>query len=390
MKDRAILYLAIAQTLVWAATFYSFPALLLRWEAAFGWTRSELTGAITLAVFISAGSSLIAGRLIDQNRGAIMMALSTFGGGVAVGLLAFVTELWQFYMLWAFIGIMNGCCLYEPCFALLTRARGANAKHSIIVITLFAGFASTLSFPLAHGLSGLYGWQSAVTVFSAMAMFIAAPLMYAGAHKVEKSGRVQYNDKSGNQQPKKFYSNFRFWFLGIGFAFGAILHGVTLHHLLPIIEDRGASSDTAVLAASFIGPMQVAGRLVMVAFERHISIRFITICCFTAMGMSSLMLLAAGASPGFIAAFVICFGGAYGVISIIRPLIARDILGDENFGAKSGGLAALYLIGSASAPYLGSLVWRSGGYDLVLSCLMMLAVIGFCLYLIADRNTGPK
>ena len=48
MKDRAVLYLAVAQMLIWAATFYSFPALLLRWETAFGWGREELTGAITL------------------------------------------------------------------------------------------------------------------------------------------------------------------------------------------------------------------------------------------------------------------------------------------------------------------------------------------------------
>ena len=47
---RAILLLAIGETLAWAAIFYSFPAMLLRWEADLGWSKAELTGAVTLGV----------------------------------------------------------------------------------------------------------------------------------------------------------------------------------------------------------------------------------------------------------------------------------------------------------------------------------------------------
>jgi len=386
MKDRSVLFLAVAQMLIWAATFYSFPAMLLRWEEAFGWGRGEITGAITLAVMISAATSLIAGRLIDRGNGAIMMASCALMGGIAIGLLSLVDELWQFYALWAFIGAMNGCCLYEPCFALVTRARGIDAKQGIILITLIAGFAGTLSFPLAHTMSDLFGWQSAVITYSIIASCIAAPLMYLGASEIENNPTSVFRHEIKRKPSVSVYRNNRFWFLGIGFSFGAVLHGVTLHHLLPIMQDRGASGDTAVLAASFIGPMQVAGRLVMLAFEKHVSLRLITICCFSAMGMSSLTLYLAGASPGFIAAFVIFFGGAYGVVSIIRPLIAREILGEEHFGKKSGGLAALYLFGGAVAPYLGSVVWNFGGYDLVLLSLVALAAAGLLLYLVAQRN----
>ena len=55
-KDRAVIALAIAETLIWAATFYVYPAMILRWEAAFGWSRLEVTGAVTLALFLSAAA----------------------------------------------------------------------------------------------------------------------------------------------------------------------------------------------------------------------------------------------------------------------------------------------------------------------------------------------
>ena len=42
LKNRAILFLAIAQTLVWAGLYYLFPALLLRWEESFGWSKADL------------------------------------------------------------------------------------------------------------------------------------------------------------------------------------------------------------------------------------------------------------------------------------------------------------------------------------------------------------
>ena len=84
---------------------------------------------------------------------------------------------------------------------------------------------------------------------------------------------------------------------------------------------------------------------------------------------------------------VVELGGAYGIVSIIRPLIAREILGEEHFGTKAGGLAALYLFGGAAAPYLGSLIWAMGGYDLLLGCLMLIAASGLALYLLAQSKT---
>ena len=65
MPDRGVLYLGLAETLAWAGIFYIFPVLLVRWEAAFGWSRAEITGAITLALVVSAVASPRAGRRID-------------------------------------------------------------------------------------------------------------------------------------------------------------------------------------------------------------------------------------------------------------------------------------------------------------------------------------
>ncbi len=108
------------------------------------------------------------------------------------------------------------------------------------------------------------------------------------------------------------------------------------------------------------------------------------------MAVSILLLIGAAATPMLLIGFVIFFGGAYGMVSIIRPVIARELLGERQFGAKSGALALVYLAGSASAPFLGSLGWSWGGYRMVLPGLTLIVILGLCLYLAAQRLVAKK
>ena len=385
-KDRPVVLLAIGQTLAWAGIYYVFPALLLRWEQALGWSKSDLTAAISLAVLISAIVSPYAGKIIDSGRGPLLMSGSCLCGGVGLMLLSLVTALWEFYAIWVVLGLAMAGCLYEPCFALVTRSKGKNAKHSIIFITLAAGFASTISFPVVHTLTEAFGWRSTVVLFGAVIILVVAPMLWRGAHELEKSrGKHIAAPSAHSERHINFLKLPVFWFLAFGFAFAALAHGATLHHLLPILDDRGLASEMAVLAASFIGPMQVAGRLAMMASEKYVSLHSVTIVAFGTIGTSLVMLLFSGSSPVFLSAFVILFGGAYGTVSILRPVIARDMLGEHNFGAKSGALAFLYLVGSASSPYLGSILWNLGGYNTMLGILMACTITACILYVIAHR-----
>lgn len=388
-QDRAILCLAIGQTLAWASLYYVFPALLLRWEADLGWSKAELTGAVTMAVLISAALSPGIGKVIDAGWGAALMAGSAALAGVGVMGLALVQEVWQFYGCWAVIGAALSGCLYEPCFALVTRARGAQARWGITAVTLAAGFASTLSFPIAHAIAGAFDWRITVIVFGATAVLAVAPLLWFGTQALE-SERSQKDAERPIEtilsQGYRFLRTSVFWCLAIGFGLSALLHGAALHHLLPLLDERAVTSDMAVLAASFIGPMQVAGRIAMMATEKHISSHGVAVGSFAALCLAILVLLMDGTTVLSLVVFVTLFGGAYGVTSIVRPLIARDLLGDADFGLKSGALALPYLAGAAVAPYVGSLLWGWGGYDLMLACLLAVGCSGGGLYLAAHRR----
>ncbi|MGI9401583.1 MAG: MFS transporter [Rhizobiaceae bacterium] len=384
-RDPAIYILAIGQTLAWASIYYVFPAMLLRWEQNLGWSKADLTAAIMLAVLVSAAVSPITGRIIDRGLGSQLVAGSAIIGAIGLILLSYVVELWQFYAAWLILGFAMAGCLYEPCFALVTRSRGKDAKSAIILITLVAGFASTISYPVTYTLSENMGWRNAFLVGAATMIIVVAPLLWLGVRKLEVGAREQIKAKAAAEPSREFLKLPAFWCLGLGFACLAIAHGAALHHLLPILNERGLSEELAVLAASFIGPMQVAGRIAMMSSERFTSHHGLALAAFGAMAVSIISLLMSGSSPAFVTGFVILFGSSNGIVSILRPVLARDILGEADFGSKSGALAMPFLAGSALSPFLGSLLWNRGGYDLMLATLIAVLMLGAALYYLAHR-----
>ena len=387
MLKPGIVVMALGQTMAWASLLYVFPALLLRWEQSLGWSKTLLTVAVSLALVMSALFSPLAGRLIDNGRGALLMAGTCCLGGVSVFLLSTVVAPWQFLLLCAVTGCATAGCLYEPCFALVTRAYGADAKRNIIAITLIAGFASTISFPAAHWLSDYYEWRGAVRVFGVVAILVAAPLLWFGAQRIEATAvRAQISNE--RSVPFQQLLTRRFVLLAVAFALLAVVHGATLHHLIPILVERGLALHQAVLIASVIGPMQVVGRIVIMIIDRCSSNHMVTLACFSALAAAMLLLLGTDLSAGLALPFVVLFGSGYGIVSVVRPVIAREILGNQAFGAKTGMLALFYLLGAAVAPFLGALIWTVGGYQSMLVILLVFIVIGLTLYRIAWRESA--
>lgn len=382
----AVWQLSIAQTIVWAGLFYSFPALILRWETDLGWAKAELTGAVTLSIGLSAVFSPLAGRLIDRGHGARVLAGGALAGGLCIGLVGLVQSLWQFYALWCLIGIATAFCLYDACFAVVMRAAGAEARRPITLITLVAGLAGTLAFPVAHGTAEAFGWRASCLAFALLVLVVGLPLMWRGARSLEAAADAATPAESeGAPKAAGFLRRPAFWLLAVAFALLGLNHSAILNHFLPMLDERGIPEGMAVFAAAMIGPMQVAGRLAMMAVERHVSNRGITIACFLSVSLATVSLMTASLVPMMLVPFVILQGSGHGVTSIMKPLVIGDILGRANFGAISGSQAMILKLTIAVAPFVGALLWEIGGYDLVLVTMLAAALVGLALFLLAWR-----
>jgi MFS family permease len=390
---RAIIFLAIGETIYWACLYYIFAALLVQWEAAEAWPKTSITVAFTGAILMSAVCAPISGRLVDRGLGPQIMTIAALVAAFLVALLPFAGSVWTFGLIWLGVGACLGCCLYETCFSLITRTRGDGARRDITLVTLVAGFAGTVSFPLSNTIADAFGWHAAAWTMASLVAFIGVPLVGMSTRFLEKEYQKESKARAAVspevKEPafnmRKVLKNPAFWFLAIGFAILGGNHGVIINHILPILTDRGLSGDAAVLAASMIGPMQVAGRLAMMAAERRVSSHAITTACFVGVACAGTALYFSQVIPALVAVFIILQGSGHGVSSIMRPVITKEILGTRNFGAISGAVAVPYLLSWAMAPVAGSLLWEAGGYDLTISVVIVLALTGLVLYRLALR-----
>jgi MFS family permease len=392
VQNPAIMLLAFGQTLVWTCLYYIFPALLLRWETVLGWSKLDLTLAITLAISTSAIFSPIAGKIIDKDYGNSLLFVSAILGGIGLILLSLIETIWHFYLIWILIGLSISGCLYEPCFSLITKYRNKKAKNDITKITLIAGFASTICFPLTHIISNLFNWQVAVVLFGLVVIFIAAPMLWIGATLLKKdTHQAPLLEKSTQRTKANFLvKNPVFYYLAICFAIFALVHGASLNHLLSILSERGYTMNIAILAASCIGPMQVIGRLIMLLSEKYLSTYKFSLFALLGMGISMAILFVSGSSVTLLFLFILIFGATYGTISVLRPVIVKNLLGFESFGLKSGYLASAYLSGTAIAPYFGALVWKHFGYQTLILILLILGIFSWIVYLKANQFTSSK
>ncbi|MGH6611683.1 MAG: MFS transporter, partial [Burkholderiaceae bacterium] len=175
MADRnlgTVAILGTAQTLAWASTYY-LPAVLAPPMARdLGVSIPTVFAAFSCALVISALLGPYAGRAIDRWGGRpILMATNVvFAMGLAA--LSVAQRPVELFAAWLVLGVGMGSGLYEAAFTTLVRLYGTGARASITGITLLAGFASTVGWPLSTVLEGHLGWRGACATWAALHLLI--------------------------------------------------------------------------------------------------------------------------------------------------------------------------------------------------------------------------
>jgi MFS family permease len=375
----AVWLLAIGQTVVYAGSYYAFPALLPDLEAGTGWSKATLALGPTLAFLIMASLTVVTGRLVDKGLGGEMLIWGPVLAALGVLGMALAPTPAIWLLAWAVVGVAQAGCLYETCFAFLTRRLGQGARGAITRVTLVAGFAGTLAFPLGHWVGAAFGGQGGLLVFVGVVL-LAVPCNIWAVRSLRRGERAGMQHAPA--PPGVVRAALRrpaFW--GIAACFGLIWlnHGILLTYVLELFADRGAAPGLAALAAACIGPSQVAGRLLFLFGEARVGNARATLLSLGAVVAAGALLWLAGLEPMLIFGFALAQGAGAGLLSILRPVLIAEILGREGFGAVSGAVAISPILASAAAPALGAVLLTSGGPEVVYASCLAMAVLGWAI-----------
>jgi len=380
----AIWMLALGQTFGFASLFYIYGALLVWVVDDTGWDRSSLAIGLTLALIVSALTVSFSGRMVDRGLGAELLVGGAAFGGFGLLALSRVQTIVGWHICWALIGLAMSACLYDTCFAFLTRRLGTDARAAIIRVSLVAGLASTMAFPLGAVLAQNFGWRGAVVAFGSIQLFATVPLhFFAGRRLRRKERRSSKADQSDDGALGRAIRTRSFWLLAGAFGLAMMNHSMLVTYFIPVFTSLGIAQAGAVAAASLVGPFQVIGRLALMLQGKRIGSLASTRGALIGMATASMLLMLAGIALPLIFVFSAVQGASIGMISILRPVLIAEVLGRSGFGAISGAIASVPIFATAAAPLVGAILLESGGTTvfLIASFLMASVALSFALIL---------
>ena len=141
-----------------------------------GVSSSWVFGAFSAALMVSALLGPLAGRVIDRRGGRNVLLLSNvlFAAGlIALGLSRGLTSL---MVAWLVMGAGMATGLYDAAFGTLAGLFGRQARGPMTGVTLMAGFASALGWPLTTLMASHLGWRDACFAWAAGHLLLGIPL----------------------------------------------------------------------------------------------------------------------------------------------------------------------------------------------------------------------
>ena len=387
MLVRLIVGLGIGQVISWGALIYAIAVLGAPMAAEFDVSKTVVFGAFSLSLVVSGLAGPRVGRLIDRKGGRFVLSVGSLGAALSLGALAIAPGIVTFFLAWTLAGVARALTLYEAAFATLSQHTGKAFRNAVTAITLLGGLAGTVFFPLS--LFGLehFGWRGTLGAFAALELLLCLPLHLLciptgpGLRAITPDAT-----KSANSPRPRSPSPASFAALSTSFALSAFITSAISVHVINLLQTKGLALASAVFVASLIGPMQLAGRLIELAFGRRFS--------SVIVGAATLLLLVFSLSSlAFTAAlsgallFALTYGCANGIQTIVRGTVPAELFGREGYGHTVGRLAAPSFLARAVAP-IGLTLCASPqlGIDLSVPLLIAVAAAALVTYVIAVRR----
>ena len=374
--------LGATQTIAWASSYYMPAVLGVPIATALHLPPSVFFGLFSGALLLSAVVGPSVGRLIDRHGGRVLLAASNLVIGAGLVILAAAHGIAGLVIAWAVLGLGLGMGLYDPAFAALTWLYGREARSAITGITLIAGFASTIGWPMSAVFLDEFGWRAACLIWAGLNVLLAAPLNWLS---IPRHGAPAGLPQTATELPSAAPPRATMPILGFFFAATWFVQGAMAAHLPGLLQAAGASSNAAIAAAALVGPAQVGAQLVefglLRSFHPIASARLASV--LHPIGAAFLVLFGV---PGIVA-FVLLHGAGNGLITIAKGTLPLALFGPHGYGLRSGLLSAPARVLQSASPFLfGLLLDRVGIGAVGLSAALCLAAFG-SLFLLRPRDT---
>jgi len=338
----------VLTVVVYGTWFYGFGVLFKDLGAAHGVSAGTLGITYGAANLLAGIGTLATGRRLDTlGPGAVLGFVGPLGAALYVASASFVGT--GFLVLYACGGgLMGAAGFYSFTQPLAVRVSAAEPARSITRLTIWGALSSPIMIPVTEALRSQFGWQVAVRVpgvLTAAAFAVCAVIAQPRVAAVTVSRSLRFALAVAVRTP-----HIR------RFATSAFLAGIAastlLVYQLPTMIWAGATAGVAAGLASGRGLLQLAGRLPLVAAIQRWGAPRLMLTARSLVGAAAIVLMWSG-SLWVRIVYVAIAGVAIGALSALDGIVARTVIGDENFGTVMAGVGLIATLGGSFGPVVG-------------------------------------
>jgi MFS family permease len=388
--------LAVTQTVSWGVLYYAFAVFLPSMQRSLGWSKTELTGAFSIALATAALAAFPVGHWLDRHSPRPLMTIASGGAALLVVAWSQVHDLLVFYLVWIGLGLAMACLLYEAAFTVVTKWFRQRRRQALTAVTLVGGFASFVFSPLSNWLIDEQGWRSALITLAVILAAATVPLHGVFLRAAPRRGGAATPTVAPGDAPTSLaepaaafhaaVGSSAFWFLTAAFVLSSFAISAVAVHLIAYLLESGRSASFAAFAAALMGVMQVPGRIVFAAAARVLPRYHEAPAVFLLQG-AGLAVLAATTSVAGVIVAVCVFGAGNGMATLVRATALVDAYGSADYGSIAGVAAAFATGARAVAPVAAAGAYAAfGGYRPLLWLMVAGAVLASASARLANRR----
>jgi MFS family permease len=392
-----IAVLGFTQCLAWGSSYYLLAVLAKPIAADTGWPLTWVVAGLSLGLLVAGVASPAMGRAVERRGGRPVLAFGSVILALGLAGLGLSQSPISYFAAWAILGLGMAVGLYDAAFATLGRLYGAHARGLITNLTLIGGFASTVAWPLSALLVGTWGWRGACFAYAGMHLALGLPMHVLLLPRevrhplaTSRAGQVPADAESvpRTEDPwSRRHYLMLVWMLGGNFTLQVIISSVISVHLLSMLQRLGLELTAAVALGTLVGPSQVGGRVLEVAFGRrfHPVSTAIAASLFVLAGLILLLTM----QPTVMAAALVLYGAGNGIKTIVKGTLPLALFGSSGYASLLGSLAMPMLLAQAVAPTLVAVTLPESRPERLLAILTSLALLNVLLSY-ALRLASPR
>jgi MFS family permease len=369
-----VVALGLTQIIGYGTLYYSFSLLAPAMARDFGWSSEWVFGALSGALLMGGLAAPWAGRWIDRHGAGRVMTAGSVVAAAALGACAFAPSGLWFVMALVAVEMAANLVQYGAAFALLVQRQARSAARGITHLTLIAGFASTIFWPLTAALHASLSWQQVYLVFAALHLALCLPVHAWLARPQAAPSDAEAAAASAPLEGSLPVPQRRkgFALMVTGFALQSFVNAAVLVHMLPLLAALGLGA-ASVIVGTLFGPAQVASRLANMLFGRGLSQLTLAAISAGLLPAAIALLLLTAPLPAGAFAFAVVFGLGSGLSSIAQGTLPLALFGSAGYGARQGQVASVRLVVSSGAPFAFALLMQHNG---VTAALAVTAALG--------------